>query len=80
MHVICLTVISGLSGELKAGGFSVGGGGGVSSSANGIEDDEDTDDSDGSAQVNGDEVRKFIRLSRESLLDVYRICSPILSL
>ena len=81
-----IIMIGGLGAELKAGGVKVAGGG---APINGppIEEDEEGDDDDdeggakeqGAGKVNFVEVKKYIKLSRDSLADIYRIVSPVLA-
>mmetsp|Transcript_7987 Transcript_7987/g.13270 ORF Transcript_7987/g.13270 Transcript_7987/m.13270 type:complete len:226 (+) Transcript_7987:33-710(+) len=73
-----IIMIGGLGGELRSGGIKVAGGG----SDNGIESDSDEDESDSEDEkpkVNGPEVKKYIKLSKDSLSDVYKIVAPIMS-
>jgi len=82
-----IIMLGGLGAELKAGGVKVAGGGGAPINGPPIEeDDEDDDDDDGGSakepgalKVNFVEVKKYIKLSRDSLADIYRIVSPLLS-
>lgn len=42
-------------------------------------DDEEEGDKKAAPRVNGGEVRRFIKLSRDALGDMYKIVAPILS-
>lgn len=73
-----IIMLGGLAGELKSAGLMAG-----DSNKSGIEDSADmadSDESDADVGVNGGEVRRFIKLARESLMDVYKIASPVLSM
>jgi hypothetical protein len=43
------------------------------------DDDEEEGDKKAAPRVNGGEVRRFIKLSRDALGDMYRIVEPILN-
>jgi hypothetical protein len=73
-----LIMLGGLSGELKAGGITLESD--ISSLQKPIEDTEFDDDTETPrAGVNGDEVVRYLKLSLDSLEDIYRIVKPILS-
>ena len=71
-----IIMIGGLTSELRAGGIYVGS---SSSNVNGIEDDEDNEDDDSKANktINYNEVKKYIKLSRDSLADIYKIIAKL---
>lgn len=73
-----IIMLGGLGAELKAAGVKVAG-----VEFQGIPDggDEDDDEDEGEVKkprVNGGEVRRFIKLSKDALGDIYRIVAPIL--
>ena len=68
----------GLAAELRSGGIKVAGGGGPANGAP-IDEDAEEDDVDEVKKVNAKEVKRYIKLSKDSLSDVYRIVGPILN-
>ena len=74
-----IIMIGGLSGELKQGGIQVAGGSNPNA-ANIEEDEEEDDGSPGNRpSVNGPEVRKYLKLSKDALLEIYKVVVPILN-
>jgi hypothetical protein len=69
-----IIMIGGIGGELKAGGIKMAA---AASLQQGIEEDEEEEGE--TPKVNGPEVRRFIKLSRDALSDVYKIVAPILN-
>lgn len=71
-----LIMLGGLGGELKSGGFKIAGDSGPA----GIEEEEDDeDDEEGEKpKVNGAEVRKYLKLSKDALSDIDKITGKIL--
>ena len=68
-----IIMLGGLAGQLKAGGIKVTN---KSSSLQAAIEEEDADDE---SQLDPAEVKKYIKLSKDSLRDVYKIVAPILS-
>lgn len=68
----------GLMAELRSGGIKVAGAGGPANGAP-IDDDDDENDSEKTKTVNEKEVKRYIKLSIDSLSDVAKIVLPILS-
>jgi hypothetical protein len=73
-----IIMLGGLGGELKQGGIQVAGGG--NPNAANIEEDEEEDDGspENRPSVNGPEVRKYLKLSKDALLEIYKVVVPIL--
>jgi rubrerythrin len=71
-----IIMLGGIKGELKQGNVKVSGTGGGLQKA--IEDDEEDDeDEDKTIKVNYPEIQRFIKLSYDSIADIYRIVSQI---
>ena len=74
-----IIMIGGLGGELKQGGIQVVGGSNPNA-ANIEEEEEEEDGSPGNRpSVNGPEVRKYLKLSKDALLEIYKVVVPILN-
>eukprot|EP01041_Mallomonas_annulata_P004393 gene4393-8742_t len=73
-----LIMLGGLSAELRSGGFKVG-----IEKKNDISSDDDEDSNDESDKdevaINDFEVRKNIKLAKDSLADIYRIVAPVMN-
>ena len=71
-----IIMLGGLGAVLRTAGFKVG-----SEKVNDISDDEEEDDDidEQKPPVDVNELKKYIKLSKDSLADIYRIVSPILS-
>jgi hypothetical protein len=71
-----IIMIGGLGGELKAGGIKMAA---AATLQKGIEEDEgdEEEETEQKLRVNGPEVRRFIKLSKDALSDVYKIVAPI---
>jgi hypothetical protein len=67
-----IIMMGGLAGELKSGGIKIG-----SANTPVVDDDEE-----GSVdvQVNVNEVKRYIKLTKDSLEDIYNVVKPILNL
>jgi hypothetical protein len=78
-----LIMQGGLASELRAGGVKVAGGGSIQSIEDGGDDDDEDDESaekkDAVIRVNYPEARKYLKLFRDSLSDIYRIGAPVLN-
>lgn len=75
-----LIMLGGLGSELRAGGIQVAGGGGLQEAI--TEDSSDDDDENTSSDaptVNGGEVKRYLKLSKDALGDIYKIVKPILA-
>lgn len=66
----------GLVNELRSGGINVASNGGSNANSNGI-NDEEADKEEEKKGVDAGEVRKYIKLLKYSLGDVYKIVQPI---
>ena len=73
-----IIMAGGLAAELRAAGVKVAGGGGPANGAP-IDEDAEEDGEDEVKKINAKEVKRYIKLSKDSLYDVYRIVGPILS-
>ena len=73
-----IIMLGGLKAELRNGGFAIAG---ESKSIDSIEDTDDSNDdsSEPKPVLNPSEVRKYVKLSRDSLSDILRIGLPVLS-
>lgn len=70
-----IIMLGGAKGELRSGGFKLAE---DSTSGGGIDDDEE-DAEDEVKTVNQKELLRFLKLSKDSLLDIYKIVEKILS-
>ena len=70
-----LIMLGGLAGELKSGGIKVTYGG-ESPIQKGIEDDEAEEET---TTLNVAEVKRYIKLSKDSLQDIFNVVKPILT-
>ena len=73
-----IIMLGGIGAELKAAGIKVAGVEFQGIPDGGDEDDEEEDGEPKKPRVNGGEVRRFIKLSRDALGDIYRIVQPIM--
>ena len=68
-------MVGGLAGELKSGGIKVG----PPAAKNDIEEEEDEGEGEEKVgKVNPNEVKKYIKLSRDSLADIYKIVGKLI--
>ena len=72
-----IIMLGGIKGELKSGNVKVNDSG--TSLQKAIEDDEDEDDDEDKTtiKVNYPEIQRFIKLSYDSIADIYRIASQV---
>ena len=73
-----IIMAGGLGAELRKAGIKVAGGGGPANGAPIDEDAEEDEEEDEVKKVNAKEVKRYIKLSKDSLGDVFRIVGPIL--
>ena len=74
-----IIMLGGLGAELKGAGIKVAGVEFQGIPDGGDEDDDDEEEVAKTPRVNGGEVRRFIKLSKDALGDIYRIVAPILN-
>lgn len=72
-----LIMLGGAKGELRQGGLKIGDEPASIDGEDEEEDDQDDDDDD-KKQVNKKELLRYLKLSRDSLSDIYKIVEPIL--
>ena len=71
-----LIMLGGLAGELKSGGIKTTYGGGEINKD--LDDDDETDTKD-ETKLNTSEVKKYLKLSKDSLQDIYNVVKPVLN-
>ena len=74
-----IIMLGGLGAELKAAGVKVAGVEFQGIPDGGDEEDDEDEEEAKKPRVNGGEVRRFIKLSKDALGDIYRIVAPILN-